>query len=175
MGLWSLLLIATITLFSPLNLAVTGADIRLIFALLWTGVLVTFFLPKFLARFNFFSQLHNIFERYRREKRGVLRAFFTSILAQLLGIVFCLAIAQALSLELTFTQIAYFSSLTIIISALPLAINGLGIREGVYVWLFNKINLEGEIALSFSFLILLLTSFRSVIGGILYAAGRDKA
>ena len=174
MGLWSLLFIATITLFSPLNRAITGADIRLILAVLWAIVLGTFFLPDFLARFKFFSQLRDIFAMYRREKKRVFRAMFTSILAQLLGIVFCWAVAGALSLKLTFTQIAYFSSLTIIISALPLAINGLGIREGVYVWLFNKINLEGEMALSFSFLILLLISFRSIIGGILYATDRNK-
>jgi len=174
MGLWSLLFIATITLFSPLNRAITGADIRLILAVLWIIVLVTFFLPKFFARFKFFSQLHDIFARYRHEKKRVFLAIITSIIAQILGLFFCWAVAGALSLKLTFTQIAYFSSLTIIISALPLAINGLGIREGVYVWLFNKINLEGEMALSFSFLILLLISFRSIIGGILYATGRDK-
>ncbi len=175
MGLCSLLFIATITSFSPLNRAITGADIRLILAVLWVIIPVTFFLPKFFARFKFFSQLRDIFARYRHGKKRIFRAIITSIISQILGIFFCWAVAGALSLKLTFTQIAYFSSLTIIISALPLAINGLGIREGVYVWLFNKVGLEGEIALSFSFLLLLLLSFRSIIGGILYAVGKNRA
>lgn len=175
MGLWSLLLIATFVLFSPLNLAVTGADIRSFLAILWGIVVVTFFLPDFLNRVKFLEKLNNILKSYRLKKALTIRAMVTSITAQLLGIFFCLAVAGALNLRLSFTQIAYFSSLTIIVSALPLAINGLGIREGAYVWLFNKVNIEGELALSFSFLILLLVTLRSIIGGILYAARKNKA
>lgn len=174
MGLWSLLLIATVVLFSPINLALTGADIKFILAILWVIVLVTLFLPKFLSRFKFLRELHSVLDHYRQGKRLFLRSFITSIIAQILGIFFCWAVAGSLSLKLTFTQIAYFSSLTIIISALPVTINGLGIREGIYVWLFNKAGIGGETALSFSFLIVILIAFRSIIGGILYASKRDR-
>lgn len=174
MGLWSLLLIATLALFSPLNLAVTGADIKSLLLILWGFVFISLFLPKFLTRIKFISELHNIIDYYRKEKTRVFLSIFTSFIAQVLGIFFCMAVAGSLNLGLSFLQIAYFSSLTIILSAMPLAINGLGLREGSYVWLFNKVNLGGEIALSYSFLILLLMTARSIVGGIIYAAGRDK-
>jgi hypothetical protein len=174
MGLWSLLLIATLALFSPLNLAITGADIKSFLLILWGIVLITLFLPHFLTRIKFISELHDIVDYYRREKKRVFLSIFVSFIAQVLGIFFCMAVAGSLNLGLSFLQITYFSSLTIILSALPIAINGLGLREGSYVWLFSKVNLSGEMALSFSFLILLLMTARSIVGGIVYAAGRDR-
>lgn len=174
MGLVSLLLIATITLLSPLNLSITGTDLQLLFLVLWIIVIFSFFMPKFLSKIKFLSHFHNTINNFFSQKKMYMLCILTSIIAQVLGIFFCVAVASSLKLGLTFSQIAYFSSLTIILSAMPVAINGLGIREGSYVWLFNKVGLDGELALSFSFLIVFLITFRSIAGGILYAVEKDK-
>lgn len=174
MGLWSLIFLATLTFFWPANLAVSGLKTKLFLLILWGGIIFTFYLPWFVGRIKFLSEVHNALTSYGREKKIFIISLLVSLIAQVLGIFYCAAIAFSLKLNLSLMQIAYFSSLTIIISALPVAINGLGIREWSYVLLFHKVGLSREAALSFSFLIISFLIVRSALGGLCYAFGRDK-
>jgi uncharacterized membrane protein YbhN (UPF0104 family) len=175
MGLGSLITLATFTFCWPVNYAVSGPDIKFILAMLWVIMITIFFLPQFLAGFKFLSEIHEALDSCQKDRRVFLLSIALSLAAQIMGIFFCIILARSLDLKLSSIQIAYFSSLTIIISAIPLAINGLGLREGTYVWLFSKVGLSKETALSFSLLILLFIIIRSTIGGMCYAFGQDKA
>ena len=174
MGLWALIFVATLTFFWPPNLAISGLKTKLLLALLWGGIILIFYLPRFLHKLNFLSEIHSALASYGREKKIFIISLLVSLIAQVLGIFYCAAIAFSLKLNLSLMQIAYFSSLTIIISALPVAINGLGIREWSYVLLFHKVGLSREAALSFSLLIIVFIILRSTLGGLCYALGRDK-
>ncbi|MEE9543049.1 MAG: lysylphosphatidylglycerol synthase domain-containing protein, partial [Thermodesulfobacteriota bacterium] len=61
-------------------------------------------------------------------------------------------------------------------SMVPISLAGLGVREGIFIYLFTKIGTSQEEALSLSLLFFFATLIISIIGGIEYVRiGGKKA
>jgi hypothetical protein len=80
-----------------------------------------------------------------------------------------LMIGRALGLTgvplMAFASIVVISSLATMI---PLSINGLGFREGAYIWALGRYGVSHDQALAFALLILALLLLSSLVGGIVY-------
>jgi uncharacterized membrane protein YbhN (UPF0104 family) len=58
----------------------------------------------------------------------------------------------------------------------PISLAGLGVREGIFIYLFTRIGVSQEAALSLSLLFFFVTLLVSVLGGIEYVRiGGKKA
>ncbi|MGC9334690.1 MAG: lysylphosphatidylglycerol synthase domain-containing protein [Anaerolineae bacterium] len=79
------------------------------------------------------------------------------------------AIARALTVDVPFYLFFLFVPLIAIINTLPISFNGLGMREGVYQFLFVPagVSSAGAIAMSLAFYFLRVAA--GLIGGLLYA------
>lgn len=70
-------------------------------------------------------------------------------------------------------------SMTSVLSLVPIALNGLGIREQLHAWLFAPLGVPKEIAVAISLLLFIHTLTISVYGMVLWvthpAAARDEA
>jgi len=79
------------------------------------------------------------------------------------------AIARALSVDVPFHLFFLFVPIIAIINTLPISFNGLGMREGVYQFLFVPagVSSAGAIAMSLAFYFLRVAA--GLIGGLLYA------
>ena len=57
-------------------------------------------------------------------------------------------------------------------SGVPVSVNGLGVREALYILLFGRIGVSAEIAVSLALLYLAVTVVASLPGGVVYALQR---
>jgi len=54
----------------------------------------------------------------------------------------------------------------------PVSVNGLGVREALYILLFGQIGVTAEVAVSLALLYLAVTVVASLPGGVVYALQR---
>jgi len=151
------------------------------FGALMTLLLVLFFnrrIPKLLEALARRVSLWGLGQRllrfyqaltlYRRQKRVLISVFFISIGYQLLIVVFSYLVGLALDLGISLRYFMLCVPVTVIISLVPISINGVGVRETGYVFLLSRIGHSGSEALTLSLLIYGLSLLASLVGGVLY-------
>jgi len=79
------------------------------------------------------------------------------------------AIARALSITVPFYLFSLFVPIIAIINVLPISFNGLGMREGVYQYLFVPVGVSSASAIAMSLAFYFLRVAAGLIGGLLYA------
>lgn len=79
------------------------------------------------------------------------------------------AIFQALGNQVSLAYCLLFIPIIMAISLLPISINGLGVREGAYVYFFGQIGLSAAEAVAASLLFFILVALASLIGGVIFA------
>ncbi len=98
-----------------------------------------------------------------------LKLIYSALLTCLSYSVFfiqCYLIAIALGISSNFITVTLFMAISNLISFIPISISGLGTRDATLIYLFSLINLNAELAVSYSFLVF-ITFF--VCGGLMGA------
>ena len=97
---------------------------------------------------------------------GLFMVFLTGVVSQLSGIVSNLYIAQSVGIELSFVDMGWIYSITILVSQLPFAFaGGLGIREVTLVALLALFGVGPDQALAFSLLLFIRGVLIALVGG----------
>ena len=78
------------------------------------------------------------------------------------------AMGRALNLELPFSFCIIIYPLVGTFAAIPISVNGLGLREGGYVFLLAGIGIGTEKSIAFGILLFLVVALDSLIGGLLF-------
>lgn len=104
-----------------------------------------------------------------RHPDAAARGYVLGVLFQSLVFVYHVMIAKALRIEgvpiVVFASIVVISSLATMI---PLSINGLGFREGAYIWALGRYGVDHDLALAFALLVLASLLLASLVGGLIY-------
>jgi uncharacterized membrane protein YbhN (UPF0104 family) len=104
-----------------------------------------------------------------RHPDAAARGYLLGVLFQSLVFVYHVMIAKALRIEgvpiVAFASIVVISSLATMI---PLSINGLGFREGAYIWALGRYGVGHDLALAFALLVLASLLLASLVGGLIY-------
>jgi uncharacterized protein (TIRG00374 family) len=127
-------------------------------------VAVSFALFKFRvgARLKFIFKTYQYLQFYRSRKKILIKAFAYSIIVQFIGISAVYILAKGLSLDTPFLSLLIFLPIIILITALPISISGIGLREGAFIILLGSTGIPAEKALTLS-----ITWFLSVfVAGI---------
>ena len=105
---------------------------------------------------------------YRTQWRALAVAAGLSLVAHLIQAWMHLVMARALGLEvpLAFCIIVY--PLVGTFSAIPVSLNGLGLREGGYIYMLAVIGIGSENGIAFGLLLFLIVVIDSLIGGVLF-------
>ncbi len=171
------------------NLSSHTADLELPSALWGVVILISIGIPTlfFIARWShpielanrwfpwvtslpYYAKIENLINTIHRYP---LKALVTSLLISIpftLSLVFVqMAIARAFGVQLPFAVFALFVPLIALINLLPIAFNGLGVREGVYAFLFVPIGVPAATALSMSLAFYFLRFSAGLLGGLMYA------
>jgi len=102
-----------------------------------------------------------------RTLHGVL---LLSLLAQLAGMATFTLLAWALGLAVPVVALGWVRSVALLVTAIPISVGGLGIREGTLVLLLGPYGVESHDALAFSLLVFAVTIVGSgLVGGALEA------
>jgi hypothetical protein len=106
-----------------------------------------------------------------RDPGAIRRAAMAGVAAQTLILGSHTASAGALDLAVPFPVLATGLLIATIAAAIPVTINGLGVREAVWVWSLGVYGLGSSEALAFALLVLGVYLATSAIGGIVYLVG----
>ena len=104
-----------------------------------------------------------------RQSRALLAGVCAASAAlQVLAIFFYVVCAWALKIDISWVTFFVVVPISVVASMLPVSLNGLGLREGVFVALLYEQGVELAVAGAFSLLALVLATVFSVIGGFVY-------
>ncbi|KPL18708.1 MAG: hypothetical protein AMJ92_06885 [candidate division Zixibacteria bacterium SM23_81] len=113
-------------------------------------------------------RLYQALALYQRQKGVLILVFLISIAYQLMIVIFSYLVGFSLDLGISLRYFMLCVPVTVIISLVPISINGVGVRETGYVFLLSKIGHSGSEALTLSLLIYGLSLLASLVGGIFY-------
>jgi uncharacterized membrane protein YbhN (UPF0104 family) len=172
---WPALLLWRGSLFAP-SLFVTFILLSLLVGGMIAGaMLAVVLLPRLLkgkwshARvFVSLLQAGNALYAALRRPRALLAAVLYGVIFQLLAILNCYAYANALGIELSLRFYCVAVPLIALIAFLPISINGYGLRESTYVYLFSTMHVSSATALLLALLQDAQTLLFGIIGGCIY-------
>jgi len=110
---------------------------------------------------------------YRDKKTALFKALFWAFLLQVNVILHYYFVGKALSLNIPFFDYFIFIPIVLLILTIPVTINGLGLREFLYISVFALYGIASSGAVSFSFIAdIAFALIIGIVGGIIYAFRR---
>lgn len=110
------------------------------------------------------------FNHYRRTPRSLLYVVALSFLFQANVVVIITWYARALHIDSTAVSFLEFVAVVPVVSlceALPISINGIGVRESAFVYFLSRVGGTPEQALALSLLVIAIRYIKGLVGGIL--------
>lgn len=107
-------------------------------------------------------------EMYKKHKGILLKLIVLSFAFQLFYILVSSFLFLAMDVSIPFVAQVGFISLISILTMIPISINGLGVREGAYVFLFSTLGVAESVSLAVSLMFFMLVLIGTSIGGIIW-------
>ena len=127
--------------------------------LLILGLLVPFISPRFFRKFE-------LPYRYWENPRFMAASLAASFFIQLSVVFINMLIGYAVGVDIPWGFYFVFTPLVSVATMVPISLNGLGVREGAYVYFLAQAGIAASQALAFAILWLILITSISVLGGI---------
>ena len=171
--------------FIALPFALSKAEIPLAYTLIMTAaslacvifILLCLFsdklpIPQFISnKFPFIGKLQNSLSIYRKHKKQILLSSLDSLWLQLLTLFIAYAYFRAVGVDIDISILVVFTSITIVISMVPISLNGIGVREGTQVALFTGIlGIPAPVVLSAGLLGYIPLLFQAAQGAVVLLA-----
>lgn len=124
-----------------------------------------------LSRLPYYTKVEGLIDTVRRYPFPVLMRSLLISLPFTIDLIFIqYFIALALGADIPLSIFPLFVPLIAILNLLPIAFNGLGVREGLYLFLFVPVGVAPETAVAMSLAFYFLRISAGLIGGLMYAA-----
>ena len=117
-------------------------------------------------------QFHTAVMKYLGEKKLIFKICLLSLLFYIEAFLIIFTASLAIGTRVPFIYIVFVIPVIYLLEALPISINGLGIREGAFVFFFTKIGLQYEQAFAISIIVLFYRLVKSLAGGVLFLMRR---
>ncbi len=121
------------------------------------------------------KNLHIALQRYPRHWNAIVNAMLLSLVVHFIQAWMHVLIGRALDFEIPWSYALIIYPLVGTFSALPVSLNGIGLREGGYIFLLNRIGVSSEHAIAFGLLWFAVIVIDSLIGGLLFVLRRKAA
>ena len=184
-GVFALALLAVIALiigyFSGQDVSFYLIPVLLVFFLCAFGMLLIFnarlyrLMDKVLRFFRLdkaavkLEEAYESFQLLRTVPGVLLIAFLASLVLQINVILFYYFIGVSLGLGVSFLYFAMIVPVALVVLLVPFSINGIGIREGIFVYLLTGLGVENKDAIALSWLSFGLMLTQGIIGGVVFA------
>lgn len=123
-----------------------------------------FRLGKIAARF---AKIQILLRKFAQHRRFLAISMGLSMLLQLAIVYYHYLVAQQLKIPISYLQLLVFIPIIVVVTLLPISLGGLGLKEGLWVYLFNRIGLTTEQALLLSLTITALSWLLSLPGAFI--------
>lgn len=114
------------------------------------------------------KNMHQEIHIFRNHKKVIVYNLIISFIIQLIGPLSVYFIGLSLGVKIDFVYFLIFLPIIGAITLLPVAIGGLGLREGLFVVYFAKAGVIKQLALAMSLLSFSFVIFYGAIGGLIY-------
>lgn len=114
------------------------------------------------------SNLHYEIYNFRNQKNIIIRSSIYSLIIQLMFPFTIYLVSLALGVKVNLIYFFIFIPIITIISALPVSIAGLGLREASSMYFFTRVGMADEAALAISLMTFLFYLLIGLSGGIIY-------
>lgn len=111
---------------------------------------------------------------FRGHTRTLAAAFLWSLALQTLVVLNAWILAKALHVELGLAPFFLIVPLAVFLMMVPVSINGIGVRENLFVFFLAAFGVAEATGLAFAWLDYGLVLLQALAGGIVYAAGRER-
>jgi hypothetical protein len=124
------------------------------------------------GKIKFLSSFYTPLMEYKLRKKIIYKALLLAFIIQVIGIIEVYILSLSIGLEVPIIYFFIFVPIISAISAIPISIAGLGIREAGFAALFNlvfaKVGVTSDQAVSLSILMFAAMCLVSLIGGVEY-------
>lgn len=167
---------ATIAMFCPIG-KVVPVGIKLIMALFSLIIIIlTPFAPSFIMFFfkrkKWARTVLRDIKVYFSSPELVFKAIYWSFLFHLLIIGIHITIGHAMGLNIPIAYYFIIYPMSAIAGFLPVTFNGIGPREGTYIFFLSLIGIKSAAALAFGIYWFGIVLFSSLVGGLFYIKGK---
>lgn len=114
------------------------------------------------------DKFYKVLMGYKSHGRIIAVAFACSMVVQAGVILIYIIIGNGIGIAIPALYYFLFIPLAAAASMLPISLAGLGVREGVFIYLFSKVGVPQEQALTLSLVFVIVTTLISLVGGIEY-------
>lgn len=191
LGILALLMIVLAMLLIPnqltANIPLTGLGVFLglvgTLALCWLIFVTPRTLSDWVSRYQWkplqkinatLSKIATAFEVFQQKKGSLINGLWLSLALQINVVIYHYIVAVALQLDVPFYS--YFITIPIItlITTLPISINGIGVRENLFIFFFAMFGLPKTESLAYSLLLYGILLIQGLIGGLVYAFRKEN-
>ncbi len=106
--------------------------------------------------------------RFRDRPGALVRCFGAAVFVQMLGVIFYVAVAYALRVNVRPWDLAVIVPIAIVVQMVPVSVNGFGVREATFSFYFTRIGLPIESALLVSLVATALVMLFSLTGAVVW-------
>jgi uncharacterized membrane protein YbhN (UPF0104 family) len=114
-------------------------------------------------------------ENYRHHWRALFQAMALSVIVHLLQSWIHVLLGRSLDAEIPLSYAFIIYPLVGTFSALPVSLNGIGLREGGYLFLLTRIGVSSEKAIAFGLLWFIIVALDSLVGGLIFVLRKRPA
>ncbi|MEM7064806.1 MAG: lysylphosphatidylglycerol synthase transmembrane domain-containing protein [Cyanobacteria bacterium P01_B01_bin.77] len=114
-----------------------------------------------------FTKIQTLLRQFSKNRSAVLSSIGLSFVLQFGIIVYHFLIAQQLAISISFLALVVFIPIVVVITLLPISLGGLGLKEGLWIYLFSRVGLSPEEAVLLSLTVTVLGWLLSVPGGLI--------
>ncbi len=129
-------------------------------------------LPMTLQKFA--SKVESSFGTYRNDSRVLVIGLLLSVALQVNVICFYFLIGRSLGIDIEFVDYMLIIPVASVVLLLPITINGIGLREGIFAFLLAGFGVDAAVSVAFAWASFGLFTVFGVLGGIVYATRRDR-
>lgn len=105
-----------------------------------------------------------------RDRTMLVRVSMVSLLFHFVQIATQFIVARALRLDVPFSYICVFHPLVSALTAIPITLSGIGLREGGYLWFLQRVGVPQASAVAYGVLWFLVIVASSFVGGAVFLA-----
>ena len=161
--------------------------ILLVFGCILGGCLLVFFsrpfrriiermsgLPVLRRAGGIIRKISETSELFSTRMGAVFKCFGISILFQANVVLHFYLIGLALGIDLPFYTFLAVIPVSLFVMMIPASVNGIGIREQIFIFLFGEFGVEPQVAVSLAWIALGMVLLQAVVGGILFALRKRR-
>ncbi|MCP4360270.1 MAG: flippase-like domain-containing protein [Chloroflexi bacterium] len=114
------------------------------------------------------KQLYNLLYYLNRQPKLIVSCLIISLVVQSMEILSVVMMAQALDIHIAVFTYFIFVPLIWLVTMMPLSLNGIGFREGAYIFFFGQAGVLPALAVLLSLLVFSARVLVGLLGGLLF-------